>query len=331
MKKEQLHNNIINNVSKSLKDILNETIGTLQLNENESILIDKIFEDLSNKIYLSNSIEYKDFSDIQSINKNDDLYLLAYDITQFNKMYNTDINWIRHLQVIVCNSKNTNVSAAALIENENQTIFTNDSILLATIVIVNPEHERFPKNHIAHELNHYYSEFRKYQKTDLYSVYPDLDINITDIHYIIDFSNIRQIQQNINNLGFIRSVFIECLYWLNESEIKAHIEDIFYELEQNSSQISSFSSIDDLDRYSKTLRIYRNIEFILHLFQDYLNDSQKEYLQKKVVPLMKQIYNRKRVSLEYIYSKQFAKIKKAYKHVFKLAYYVKNKTSVYGK
>lgn len=315
--------NLIIEISKSLKETLEESIGTLQLNKDESVLINTIFNELDNQIYIGNKVSYYDYKDIPQLSPYDTLYTLSYDIDKFNKNYNTNITWIKHLQVIVCENNNTYANAAALLDNDKFTVFTNDSILLATIVINNPEHHRFPKNHIAHELNHYYSEFKKYQKTSLYNIYPDLDINITIPHYAIDFANIN-IDKLIDNTANILSVFIECLYWLNESEIKAHIEDIFTELFNNKVNIANCKSIDELIKYSPTLLIYYNIDKVLRYFKYSLNDKQNEYINKRVVPILRQTVNRKRVSISYIYSKSFTKLKKIYKHINQICAYIKN-------
>lgn len=214
-------------------------------------------------------------------------------------------------------------NAAALLDNDKFTVFTNDNVFLATIVINNPEHHRFPKNHIAHELNHYYSEFKKYQKTHLYNVYPDLDININTPHYNIDFTNI-DINQLTNNIANIRSIFFECLYWLNESEIKAHIEDIFTELQANKDSITDCINISELSKYSKTLLAYYNIDNTLHYLKDSLDDKQNEYIKQRVLPILQTAINRNRVTLNYIYSKSFTKLKKVYKHISQLCAYIKN-------
>ena len=74
MENNKLYNNIINGISNSLKDVLDETIGTLQLNKTESILIDTIFNDLDNQIYLSNKVSYNDYKDIPQLSSTDILF-----------------------------------------------------------------------------------------------------------------------------------------------------------------------------------------------------------------------------------------------------------------
>ena len=134
-----------------------------------------------------------------------------------------------------------------------------------------------------------------------------MDININTPHYNIDFTNIN-INRLTNNIANICSVFFECLYWLNESEIKAHIEDIFTEL----------------SKYSKTLSVYYNIDNTLHFFKDSLDDKQNEYIKRRVLPTLQITVNRNRVTLNYIYSKSFTKLKKVYKHISQLCAYIKN-------
>lgn len=91
MENNKFYNNIINGISNSLKDVLDETIGTLQLNKNESILIAIIFNDLDNQIYLLNKVSYNDYKDIPQLSSTDILYTLSYDINKFNSEHNTSI------------------------------------------------------------------------------------------------------------------------------------------------------------------------------------------------------------------------------------------------
>ena len=314
LRKSYLYNSIMKDVSYSLKQILDETLGSLYLNDKEKSIVDKIFNDIDTEKYKNNKLSYKDYQQIA--NSSDTLYNLQYD---------NILPWLEHLEIIIIENDSYNsTNAAALLDYDNYTTFSNEKIIYATIVIINPHRERFTKNKITHELNHYYSEFNRYKTTSIFNVYGDLELNIKLSNSQIDFTNYEYIQDNLTNFGFIRQVFLDCLYWLNESEIKAHIEDIYSEIHDNVQNNLNCKNISDITELSQTLKTYYNIDKILHFYKDNLDDMQNKMLQKALLNKVKTIYNRNRMSLNQIYSKLFNKIKKIYKHVNRLYVYCKN-------
>lgn len=322
LRKSYLYNSIMKDVSYSLKQILDETLGSLYLNDKEKSIVDKIFNDIDTEKYKNNKLSYKDYQQIAD--SSDTLYNLQYD---------NILPWLEHLEIIIIESDSYNsTNAAALLDYDNYTTFSNEKIIYATIVIINPKRERFTKNKITHELNHYYSEFNRYKTTSIFNVYGDLELNIKLSNSQIDFTNYEYIQDNLTNFGFIRQVFLDCLYWLNESEIKAHIEDIYSEIHDNVQNNLNCKNISDITELSQTLKTYYNIDKILHFYKDNLDDMQNKMLQKTLLNKVKTIYNRNRMSLNQIYSKLFNKIKKIYKHVNRLYAYNKNEyVNNYGK
>lgn len=322
LRKSYLYNSIMKDVSYSLKQILDETLGSLYLNDKEKSIVDKIFNDIDTEKYKNNKLSYKDYQQIA--NSSDNLYNLQYD---------NILPWLEHLEIIIIENDSYNsTNAAALLDYDNYTTFSKEKIIYATIVIINPERERFTKNKITHELNHYYSEFNRYKTTSIFNVYGDLELNIKLSNSQIDFTNYEYIQDNLTNFGFIRQVFLDCLYWLNESEIKAHIEDIYSEIHDNVQNNLNCKNISDITELSQTLKTYYNIDKILHFYKDNLDDMQNKMLQKALLNKVKTIYNRNRMSLNQIYSKLFNKIKKIYKHVNRLYAYNKNEyVNNYGK
>ena len=314
LRKSYLYNSIMKDVSYSLKQILDETLGSLYLNDKEKSIVDKIFNDIDTEKYKNNKLSYKDYQQIAD--SSDTLYNLQYD---------NILPWLEHLEIIIIENNSYNsTNAAALLDYDNYTTFSNEKIIYATIVIINPKRERFTKNKITHELNHYYSEFNRYKTTSIFNVYGDLELNIKLSNSQIDFTNYEYIQDNLTNFGFIRQVFLDCLYWLNESEIKAHIEDIYSEIHDNVQNNLNCKNISDITELSQTLKTYYNIDKILHFYKDNLDDMQNKMLQKALLNKVKTIYNRNRMSLNQIYSKLFNKIKKIYKHVNRLYAYNKN-------
>ena len=315
LRKSYLYNSIMKDVSYSLKQILDETLGSLYLNDKEKSIVDKIFNDIDTEKYKNNKLSYKDYQQIAD--SSDTLYNLQYD---------NILPWLEHLEIIIIENDSYNsTNAAALLDYDNYTTFSNEKIIYATIVIINPHRERFTKNKITHELNHYYSEFNRYKKTKLYPVYSDIDINVNYQHYNIDFSNIElaKFQATTNN-AYLKSILMECLYWLNESEIKAHIEDIYYELEQNLNK-NICKNINDISKYSETLQYYMNIDKLLNITYKNLTVEQKQYLNRTLIPLfnLNRTFNKnKRLNIDYVYKKMFNKIKKIYKHIHRMYVYL---------
>ena len=215
-----------------------------------------------------------------------------------------------------------------MLDAEGYTSFSKnkDKILYATIVIINPHRERFTKNKITHELNHYYSEFRKYQKTGSYNVYGDLDLNFAETggSNMINFLDYDAMSDNLINFSYVMGVFTDCLYLLNESEIKAHIEDIYSEIHDNIQNNLNCKDISDIKELSETLEVYYNVDKILHFYKDNLDSTMNKMLQRALVNKLKSVYGRNRLSLNQIYSKLFNKLKKIYKHVNRLYVYCKN-------
>ena len=314
LRKSYLYNSIMKDVSYSLKQILDETLGSLSLNDKEKSIVDKIFNDIETEKYKNNKLSYKDYQQIAD--SSDTLYNLQYD---------NILPWLEHLEIIIIENDSYNsTNAAALLDYDNYTTFSNEKIIYATIVIINPKRERFTKNKITHELNHYYSEFNRYKTTSIFNVYGDLELNIKLSNSQIDFTNYEYIQDNLTNFGFIRQVFLDCLYWLNESEIKAHIEDIYSEIHDNVQNNLNCKNISDITELSQTLKTYYNIDKILHFYKDNLDDMQNKMLQKALLNKVKTIYNRNRMSLNQIYYKLFNKIKKIYEHANRLYVQCKN-------
>ena len=268
LRKSYLYNNIMKYVSYSLKQILDETLGSLYLNDIEKNVVNKIFNDIDTEKYKNNKLSYKDYQQIAD--SSDNLYNLQYD---------NILPWLEHLEIIIIENDSYNsTNAAALLDYDNYTTFSNEKIIYATIVIINPKRERFTKNKITHELNHYYSEFNRYKTTSIFNVYGDLELNIKLSNSQIDFTNYEYIQDNLTNFGFIRQVFLDCLYWLNESEIKAHIEDIYSEIHDNVQNNLNCKNISDITELSQTLKTYYNIDKILHFYKDNLDDMQNKML-----------------------------------------------------
>ena len=137
LRKSYLYNSIMKDVSYSLKQILDETLGSLYLNDKEKSIVDKIFNDIDTEKYKNNKLSYKDYQQIA--NSSDNLYNLQYD---------NILPWLEHLEIIIIENDSYNsTNAAAMLDTEGYTSFSKnkDKILYATIVIINPHRERFTK------------------------------------------------------------------------------------------------------------------------------------------------------------------------------------------
>ena len=132
-------NNLIRNISISVNDAINEHIGTLQ----DDIDISQIIDDIRNHKYLESPVKYELYKNIEQLQNTDTLYTLLYDNL---------IPWIEHLEIIICINDNSVIEAAALLENNSRTIYTENSVLLATIVVNNPDNIRFLETQIVHEI-----------------------------------------------------------------------------------------------------------------------------------------------------------------------------------
>lgn len=257
MLKKQFHKN------------LEEALGTIQYkNENIIQLLNDITEDILNH---DNSISYE----------------LIYD--NINKNYN--INWIKKLIIIIKNNIFSNNDAIALIDDTQSSIYdiSNKILTLGTIIVNNPLKQYLLISNIAHELNHYL----KYLNINIYNKHVnDNDLNyISSIKYMkVDFINEFNLikkyilnfdKSNLQYYGKLKSFYLESIYYMNKSEVNAHMENLYGEILKNKNNKS-----DKLEDISNTYVIYQHIQELLYfLIDDTLNDDFKYYIQKIIKPI----------------------------------------------
>ena len=87
---------------------------------------------------------------------------------------------------------------------------------------------------------------------------------------MINFLDYDAMSDNLINFSYVMGVFTDCLYLLNESEIKAHIEDIYSEIHDNIQNNLNCKDISDIKELSETLEVYYNVDKILHFYKDNL-------------------------------------------------------------
>lgn len=308
-------NKLIGDISITVKDAINEHIGTLQ----DDINISGIVKDIREHTYLNSPVLYQLYNDIDQLCSNDKLYILKYD-----NIY----HWIEHLEVIICINDNSVVEAAALLENDNRTVYAKDKILLATLVVNNPDNIRFLETQLFHEIRHYYDELKR--KKSIYKTEErDLDFFISKHSYEkdIDFNKFKDvIMSNTKyptSLSFAKKMFISQLYWLNTKEIYAHNENMFGEIKQY--YISGGSS-EDLEEISETYHTYKNIRDIFTHYKQNLDSKTTEYILSHYGKDFYQIYfNRIGTpqKLDFVYKKIMHKCNLFFKHAEQMKTYCK--------
>lgn len=253
------------------KKLLQEAIGSIQYKNDKLKLL---LSDISKDIYSRD-------------NQN------SYDITYDNINDNYGIKWIKRLDIIVKNNVFSRNDAVALIEDSNSTIFTDNYIELATIIISNPLNQPMLTHNIAHELNHYVKYYNLH-KNDKHANDTDLDIvkdtPHTQIDFINEYDNLKEsiktfIKSDFTSYGFIKSMFLEILYYMNKSEVNAHMENVYGEILKNKTfETSQLSDISD------TYRLYQNINELLNLFLSEENKEFNWYKEKYLIPIITEIF-----------------------------------------
>lgn len=258
-------------IMKDIDKLIDEALGSLQYKNKN---LNKLLSDIKNDIFNHN---------------NNISYELEYnDIIQKYK-----IQWLNRLIIIVKNNVFSCNDAIALIEDSNSTIYNKEYIELATIIINNPLNHIILKSNIAHELNHYikyYNVFLKNKKLND----TDLDFVINTPHKIINFISdysliIKTLKQfnknNFNSYGLIKSVFLEILYFLNKSEINAHMENIYGEILK-----FKMSNNDKLFDISPTYQIYLNILNVLNIISNNTDIEFQDYLKIYIYPIFNKCF-----------------------------------------
>ena len=308
-------NNLIRNISISVNDAINEHIGTLQ----DDIDISQIIDDIRNHKYLESPVKYELYKNIEQLQNTDTIYTLLYDNL---------IPWIEHLEIIICINDNSVIEAAALLENNSRTIYTENSVLLATIVVNNPDNIRFLETQIVHEIRHYYDDFKR-----SLSVYKseDRDLNFYLSKHpqekYIDFNKFKDIiMTNINyptSLPFVKKMFISQLYWLNNKEIYAHNENMFGEIKH---YYMLGGTSDKLDEISETYNIYKNLKDIFVNYKNNLDEKSSQYILKYCGKDLYNIYFNKigkPTKLDFAYKKIIHKCNIFFKHAEQMKNYCK--------
>lgn len=168
----------------NLKDIINESIGTITLNKDYTKeLIEKVVDDIIDERYRQFPIDKHYSQDffykiLCEFYKSYNIYCLSYHMDDViddlysengSELYKDYIDsWINNIIfLIVEDDFSRNSNAYSFIKDKKYCIFEDEYLDLGVILLYNPKKNRFLKNAITHELNHYYSEIKKYNKTHL--------------------------------------------------------------------------------------------------------------------------------------------------------------------
>ena len=313
---ERLYQGLIKDISISVKQAIEESIGTLQTDND----IDVIYNDIEKHIYKDNKINYNDYKDILQFNPDDQLYLLTY-----NNVCN-----IKELQIIICiNDEMMYTEAAALLDNDKHTIIGKNEILLATLVIYNPDELRFLKNHLYHEIRHYYEAFKHMNSYKGYD--RDLDYLLNkekqdNRTYNINFIQLKSMLITKNPpFPLLQQAVLSQLYYLNDQEIRAHNENMFGELDEYFKSGGLDKQLEDI---SETYCFYKSIYDVFNYYKNNLSDSYINWLTKKFGEDFYKIYYGKvghPNSFMFVFKKILYNCNKFFKHTNQMKIYCKNK------
>lgn len=319
---KKLYNEIINKVSKVIKYQLEESLGTLQLNHEDiyefvQIIINDIFNNKAK--YISNDSLLFDI--IPELNQNNNNYIL---------LYNNPLNWIINLQVILVNNEHIkNNEGAALIDNKDLTIIKDNKLFNCVILLFNPKSQYLLESNIYHELQHYYKYLNQFINSKYQKQFNDLELSLNENYIELNFYNesiINDVKNNYNNVQYLKTLYLNLLYWLNDDELNAHIENIYGEFYLLNKR-SKYFDFNKLMNDGKTSRLYCNIfQILTYLKNNKLNENILNELINdigiKIFNVLKsyKLNNKSIISnMNFINNKLFFKCKKQIKKIEKLS------------
>lgn len=306
----------------NLKDIINESIGTITLNKDYTKeFIEKVVDDIIDERYKQFPIDRHYSQDffykiLNEYDKSYNIYCLNYHMDDViddlysengSELYKDYIDsWINNIIfLIVEDDFSRNSNAYSFIKDKKYCIFGDEGLDLGVILLYNPKKNRFLKNAITHELNHYYSEIKKYNKTHLSrsqnrKYYRNIDRdyrwwlfnkNSVNVYELNDIEKIEPIIKDLSDDKFpavdkLNKLFVSMLYWMCDSEIAAHIENIFGDygkwcFNNKYYPLGGYTIYKDLKSESYTLNVYSNIEYILEYIPVYASDNCKKLFEER--------------------------------------------------
>ena len=352
--KQQLYDNIIKQVSNVIETCLNETYGIKEYDNKEyDNEINSIANDILN--HFSNTLEYnaillendEEFCYLQQLNYKlksiDWLELLhVYITTTPINSYENDTMVITNQVYIYNNQLNkSNIIPCnynfQIINNNNEIIepfiINRDIVKHASIIITVPNITKiYNVDELAailkHELSHIY---------DAYSSQLSLNEINTDLMELDSFLKLPyKLEQNIELLlnsnisiykkrniiktldeNILHNIFVENIYLLNKSELRARLQNCRYEIKKNihilDSKIINIDLMQDrLRLISKQFNTYFTLYELFNLFIKYIPNNIKEKFTENSI---KEQFGKQRPNYyepKYPYNKSFKNNKNDY-------------------
>ena len=295
----------------NIDDIMTESIGTMQLDESEpsgfrkfidivssDILSCKYANNISNRqaIRIKNYFVTKSFAPSVFGNLNDsNLYHISYEDSSISMLG----EWILRLDVLIDETpyspekKKRMVTFGETIISEDTIVASDKQIISAPLIIISPKQNKtMLKYTIAHELNHLYMYWKQHiiNKAKLHSSeYARLSalilkVSVKDDWSSVNFNNLPDdLNEITDNLELLKLYLVRAMYYLSNSEMSAHKENIFGEFE-NAIKLSEkpwtlLPSMDTMKSISPTFTIYSNIRKFLEYLKENLSLKTWEYLK----------------------------------------------------
>ena len=287
----------------NVNNIINESLGTLQLDGNNLSALRKFVEritfDILNRKYatdensnrtavnIKNYISKKTLSSSLNNLNDKNLYHIAYSDDDISELS----DWITHLDVIIDEtpysimSKKRMVTFGEVIITPETVISTDTRILNAPLIIISPNQNRVTlKYTIAHELNHLYVywkqciinkvEYYKREEIRLSALISKISKN--DNYKYANFNEpLKNIDNIINDSEQLKLYLTRAIYYLSNAEMSAHKENIYGEFEEsikkNNHSTSMIPVTKVIRKMSKTFDIYCNIRFFLEYLKENLS------------------------------------------------------------
>ena len=258
---------------------------------------------------MKNRFPEHEFTDYRVLNE----YIPEEYIINVEKLsYRINLSWIKNVDIYIIETVDNNTDCIPCLKNDNILTKTDYSVIeQASIIFLNIDGkpESVIKKNLLHELKHFYDfYFRGYEygKSD-YGYDLDLGLELSDYNRI-DLSKLN-ISSNIKNwnLNRIELYIGEILYWINDKEIYAHLENIFEEMSDyfstNQGLLDDFLLIEDASekeefvrnlKYScsKTYCIYLKIFKLLQKLEILTDEKECEMFFNKWNSKFNKVYKR---------------------------------------
>ena len=341
---------------------INEALGSMQIPDNTSYVkfIDGIIDDLENGLYKDNIVHK------QSLNKSpleDFNYINSFEYQIFknfkyaNSYYikeyiPTGVDWLGKLYVVVIDSyPDQSIDAMAMIDTDILKSYSKDKIDFATLCVINPTTKILSRKKVYHEMSHIYKDWKEIKNSSKYKEYELRKLITKDFVAFNKFFKHRTVSSLFYDETFVEYLKSICLknnptrkdvgaviyslylmmYFLNKSEISAHIEDVVLDIRTIKKKYPNKEiTFSDLCDESETLRLYMGIKDVLISYTENVNTEVIDALEYYCKDFMLDVYyaynKRERMGtvgnvFKHVAKKLFDKINAFERKVYKQIYY----------